>query len=80
MMFWLLAVLLFTAPSPAQTAASYAQQAVKLSQKKSWDQAIANYKKALALEPNDPLTHYNLALTLKKKATLGRRLKSSRPH
>ena len=34
-------------------------------QQKSWDQAIASYRKALALDPNDPSTHYNLALTLK---------------
>ncbi len=32
-----------------------------------WDEAIANYRKALELEPNDASTHYNLALTLKYK-------------
>jgi len=71
MMFWLLAALLFTAPSAAQNADKYVQQAVRLSKKKSWDEAIANYRKALAIEPNDPLTHYNLALALKQKGDLG---------
>src|SRR6267378_7477816 len=51
----------------AQTAGSYRQQAIDFSRNKSWDQAIASYRKALALEPNDPDTHYNLALTLKYK-------------
>src|SRR6266550_4288729 len=59
--------LLFSVPSSAQTAQSYRQQAIELSRNKSWDQAISDYRKALALEPNDPDTHYNLALTLKYK-------------
>jgi tetratricopeptide (TPR) repeat protein len=64
-MFRLLLAILLVTPSFTQTAASYRQQAIRLSQKKSWDEAIANYRKALALEPNDASTHYNLALTLK---------------
>src|SRR5256884_8914616 len=59
--------LLFSASSSAQTAESYRQQAIDFSRNKSWDQAISSYRKALALEPNDPDTHYNLALTLKYK-------------
>ncbi|MGC2480836.1 MAG: tetratricopeptide repeat protein, partial [Candidatus Sulfotelmatobacter sp.] len=51
----------------AQTAETYRQQAVVDSRQKSWDQAITNYRKALELEPNDALTHYNLALALKYK-------------
>ena len=51
----------------AQTAAQYRQKAIELSQAKSWDEAIASYRKALDLEPNDPDTHYNLALALKYK-------------
>src|SRR6266581_4603950 len=66
-MFRLLLAILLVSPSLAQTAEIYRQQAIKLSQKKSWDEAIANYHKALALEPNDVFTHYNLALTLKYK-------------
>ncbi len=58
---------LFSAPSSAQTAQSYRQQAVELSRNKSWEKAIASYRKALDLEPNDPDTHYNLALALKYK-------------
>jgi tetratricopeptide (TPR) repeat protein len=54
-------------PMFAQTAESYRQKAIELSRLKSWDQAIANYRQALDLEPNDPSTHYNLALTLKYK-------------
>ena len=57
--------LLFSAPLSAQTAESYRQEALQLSRAKSWDQAALNYRKALALEPNDAVTHYNLALTLK---------------
>src|SRR5215831_14820907 len=67
MVFLLILGLFFAAPSFAQTAESYRQQAIELSRHKSWDQAIANYHKALDLAPNDPLTHYNLALTLKYK-------------
>ncbi len=65
--FLLVMGLLFSAVTFAQTAQSYRQQAVELSRNKSWDQAIASYRKALDLEPNDPDTHYNLALTLKYK-------------
>src|SRR5437867_11271073 len=67
MLFLLVLGLLFSVPSSAQTAQSYRQQAIELSRNKSWDQAISSYRKALALEPNDPDTHYNLALTLKYK-------------
>jgi tetratricopeptide (TPR) repeat protein len=49
----------------AQTAETYRKQALDYSKAKSWDQAIANYREALKLEPNDALTHYNLALALK---------------
>ena len=59
--------LLCSAASLAQTADTYRQKALELSRNKSWDQAIDNYRKALALEPNDADTHYNLALTLKYK-------------
>src|SRR2546430_3112446 len=65
--FLLLLGLSLAAPSFAQTAESYRQQAIELSRHKSWDQAIASYHKALELKPNDPDTHYNLALTLKYK-------------
>ena len=51
----------------AQSAESYRQRALELSRAKSWDEAIANYRKALDLEPKDALTHYNLALALKYK-------------
>src|SRR6266853_4558076 len=65
--FLLLLGLSLAAPSFAQTVESYRQQAIELSHHKSWDQAIASYHKALELKPNDPDTHYNLALTLKYK-------------
>src|ERR1700722_1578977 len=51
----------------AQSAAQYRQRGIELSQARSWDQAIANYQKSLELAPDDPLTHYNLALTLEHK-------------
>ena len=44
----------------AQSAESYRQRALELSRAKSWDEAIANYRKALDLEPKEALTHYNL--------------------
>src|SRR3984957_1344402 len=59
--------LLLSAPCFAQTAETYRKQAIELSRAKSWDAAIADYRKALELEPNDADTHYNLALTLKYK-------------
>jgi len=56
---------LFPGPGHAQAAETYRKQALEYSKTKSWDQAIANYREALALEPNDALTHYDLALALK---------------
>src|SRR2546430_15152834 len=71
MVFLLILCLLFSSPSFAQNAETYRQRALKFSRNKSWDQAVANYRKALPLEPNDAFTHYNLALTLKQKGDLG---------
>ena len=62
-----LLVLILPAKALAQTAEAYRKRAAELSQAKSWDDAIANYSKALEIEPNDALTHYNLALALKYK-------------
>src|SRR5215831_12885982 len=67
MLFVLLLALLPAKPSLAQTAEQYRQRAIQLSRAKSWDEAIGNYQKAIELEPNDVLTHYNLALALKHK-------------
>src|SRR3954447_2119009 len=62
-------VLLFmiAVPGFAQTAAGYSKAATEFARQKSWDEAIANYRKALDLEPTNSLTHYNLALALKYK-------------
>src|SRR5208337_2031849 len=57
----------FPVLSQAQTAQSYRQQATELARAKSWDDAIAAYRKALVLEPDDCLTHYDLALALNYK-------------
>ena len=51
----------------AQTAETYRRDATEFARQKSWDQAIASYRKALEFEPNDAPTHYNLALALKYK-------------
>src|ERR1700757_3476028 len=59
--------LVMAASGFAQTAETYRRDATELARQKSWDQAIANYRKALELEPKDALTHYNLALALKYK-------------
>jgi tetratricopeptide (TPR) repeat protein len=50
-----------------QTAQAYRQQANAFAQSKSWDEAIALYRKVLELEPNDAVAHYDLALSLKYK-------------
>ena len=71
MVFLLALGLLFSGPAFAQTAEAYRQHAIELSRNKSWDQAVDSYRKALALEPNDPVTHYNLALALKNKGDAG---------
>jgi len=68
---WVVALCLFACIHPthirAQTADTYRQRATELSQAKSWDDAITNYRKALDLEPKDAVTHYDLALALKYK-------------
>ena len=64
----LVLLLVVAVPGFAQTtAARYSKAATEFARQKSWDEAIADYRKALDLEPNDPLTHYNLALALKYK-------------
>ena len=60
---------LFPGLCRAQTAETYRKQAIEYSKEKSWDQAIANYREALKLEPNDAVTHYDLALALKYSGT-----------
>src|SRR5579872_1891522 len=67
MLLLLVLGLVLGAPSFAQTAENYRQQALQFSRGKQWDRAIENYRRALAIEPNDADTHYNLALTLKYK-------------
>src|SRR5271166_5836582 len=71
----LLAVGLSASRASAQTAESYRQHAAELSRAKSWDDAITNYRKALEIEPNDSVTHYNLALALKYKGDTREALK-----
>src|SRR5579862_2968853 len=67
MMRSLVLALMIAAPCFGQTAETYRRSATEFAQKKSWDEAIANFQKALDLDPNDALTHYNLALALKYK-------------
>src|SRR5438270_4437268 len=67
MMLLLILALVLAAPCFGQTADTYRRAATEFAQKKSWDEAIANYQKALSLDPKDALTHYNLALALKYK-------------
>src|ERR1700739_4032776 len=59
--------LMLAASGFAQTVATYRREATEFAHQKSWDQAIASYRKALEVEPNDALTHYDLALALKYK-------------
>src|SRR5215469_15857780 len=63
----LVLALMIAAPGFGQTAESYRRKATEFAQKKDWDEAIANFHKALSLDPHDPLTHYDLALALKYK-------------
>src|SRR5260370_26084203 len=79
LVFQLALGLLFSAPILAQTAQSYRQRAIELSRNKSWDQAIASYRKALDLEPNDADTHYNLALALKYRGDAKQAVKEPQP-
>ena len=60
-------VLVMAASGFAQTAETYRRNATEFARQKSWDQAIASYRKALELKPNDALTYYDLALALKYK-------------
>jgi tetratricopeptide (TPR) repeat protein len=59
--------LVHSGPSLAQTAQVYREQASTLARSKSWDEAIAAYRRAVELDPNDALTHYDLAFALKYK-------------
>jgi Tfp pilus assembly protein PilF len=62
-LLWALCVfLLHSSESTAQTAAEYHKRATQLAQSKSWDEAVANYRKALTLDPKNAITHYDLAL------------------
>ena len=56
MLFLLVLGLILAVASHGQTAEEYRKQAVELSCAKSWDEAIANYRKALELAPNDATT------------------------
>src|SRR5579872_1466707 len=67
MRVFLVLLLLISALCFAQTAETYRRDATQFAQQKSWDQAIANYRKALELQPDDALTHYDLALAFKYK-------------
>src|SRR5277367_5672772 len=73
----LLAACLVTSPPwvSAQTVESYRQRAAEQSHAKSWEDAIANYRKALEIEPKDAVTHYNLAFALKYKGDTREALK-----
>jgi tetratricopeptide (TPR) repeat protein len=68
-LLWLtvLAAVLAPAAIGADSAADYRRQAVAYSHRKQWDKAIELYRRALAAEPEDADTHYNLALALKYK-------------
>src|SRR5580704_6918881 len=57
----------YSEPSLAQTAQAYREQANALARSRSWEQAVAAYRKVLELDPNDAVTHYDLALALKYK-------------
>src|ERR1700689_5188283 len=57
----------YSEASLAQTAQAYREQANALARSKSWEQAVAAYRKLLELDPNDAVTHYDLALALKYK-------------
>jgi tetratricopeptide (TPR) repeat protein len=70
-LFLVVSILVLTLANPgpllAQTAQSYRQQATEFARSESWDEAVAAYRKALDLDPNDALTHYDLALALHYK-------------
>ncbi len=70
-----LAGCLCTPRASAQTAESYRQRGTEQSRAQSWDDAIANYRKALEIEPKDAASHYNLALALKYKGDTREALK-----
>ena len=70
-----LLALIHPASTAAQTAADYRKQATEFAQAKAWDDAIENYRDALALEPNDAITHYDLALALKYQGSTKEALK-----
>ena len=48
--------------SSINKAKNYYQKALKLSQKKLWDQAVTEFRKAAELSPQDSLIHANLGV------------------
>ena len=75
----LIVLFMMAAPCFAQTAETYRRDATDFARQKSWDQAVANYRKALELEPNDALTHYDLALALKYKGEAAHAVARAKP-
>jgi hypothetical protein len=69
----------------SQTAETYRQEAIEASRRKSWDQAIACYRKALELAQNDALSIFNHAQFLNpggniSDSNFGNVTKSCDPH
>jgi tetratricopeptide (TPR) repeat protein len=50
------------APAPASGADALVQEGNALADRGRMDEAVARYERALALDPRNPLAHYNLAL------------------
>src|SRR5579875_2648461 len=59
--------LVASAAAAFEDGSNYRNQAYAFAQKKEWDQAIALYRKALALDPKNAELHFDAGLALKYK-------------
>lgn len=70
-------LLLATMATAQSTVEDFVREGIQHHEKGDYNQAIKSYKKALEIEPNSPLVHYEMALSYFKKEDYKRTIKHS---